>query len=96
LQNVLQREKFRRYLPSEAVPTFVRRVGVIAPFSEEGPIRPLTQDPKDDYLVALALNNGADFLVSGDAHLLDLAEATGPEGHKVRVFTPREFLQELG
>jgi len=44
----------------------------------------------------LALNNEADFLVSGDTHFLDLDEVTGPKGHKVRVFTPREFLQELG
>lgn len=91
----MQREKFRRYLPSEAVPTFIWRVNVISPLSEEGQIRPRTQDPKDDYLVALALNNAADFLVSGDTHLLDLDEVTGPEGHKVRVLTPREFLQEL-
>jgi putative PIN family toxin of toxin-antitoxin system len=96
LQRVLQREKFRRYLPLEAVPTFIRRIRMIVPFSEEGPVRPATEDPKDDYLIALALSNGADVLVSGDPHLLDANEAVGGAGRGVRVLTPREFLEELG
>lgn len=57
----------------------------------------ITGDPKDDYLAALALSESADFLVSGDAHLLDLKQITAPEtGGQVRVLTPREFLKELG
>jgi len=33
---------------------------------------PLSRDPEDDYLVALALAIGADHLVTGDADLLEL------------------------
>jgi putative PIN family toxin of toxin-antitoxin system len=32
---------------------------------------PIISDPKDDYLVALALTAGAEFIVSGDKHLLE-------------------------
>ena len=95
LLRVLQREKFRRYFPGEAVPTFVRRVRMIVPLSEEGPIRRVTGDPDDDYLVALAIRSRAEFLVSGDRHLLDLAEISDGEGRKTRVLAPREFLAEL-
>lgn len=95
LLRVLQREKFRRYFPGEAARTFVRRVRMIVPFSEEGPIRRVTGDPDDDYLVALALRNKAEFLVSGDRHLLDLVEVSDEENHTVHILTAREFLTEL-
>jgi predicted nucleic acid-binding protein len=46
-------------------------------------------DPDDDYLIALARAANADYLVSGDRHLLDL-EAPDPP-----VLTPRQFLDLL-
>jgi len=49
----------------------------------------LTADPDDDYLVVLALEAGADAIVSGDRHLLTLP---GPPA----VWTPRELLARLG
>lgn len=53
-------------------------------------VPPLTRDPDDDYLVALADGGGAEAIVSGD---LDLREATGLP---VVVLTPRELLTRLG
>lgn len=50
----------------------------------------LSPDPDDDYLIALARVAGADYLVSGDRHLLDLADPDPP------VLTPRQFLRLLG
>ena len=44
-------------------------------------------DPGDDYLIGLAASERA-ALVSGDKHLLDLA-------NEIPVFSPREFLQLL-
>lgn len=46
--------------------------------------------PDDDYLIALARIANADYLVSGDRHLLDLAEPNPP------VLTSRQFLDLLG
>jgi uncharacterized protein len=50
---------------------------------------PVTRDPGDDYLVALAVRAGADVLVSGDSDL------TGPKIAGVTVLTPRAFLERL-
>jgi len=51
---------------------------------------PVTRDPKDDYLVALALGADADAITSGDD---DLHAATDLG---VEVLTPRELLTRLG
>ena len=51
----------------------------------------VTRDPKDDPLVACAVEGAADYLVSGDRDLLDLGET-----EKIRMVTPRQFLEILG
>jgi uncharacterized protein len=58
--------------------------------ADPDPTPGITPDPDDDYLVALARAAGARFLVSGDTHLLGLADATPP------ILTPRQFLDVLG
>jgi putative PIN family toxin of toxin-antitoxin system len=76
LEGVLEREKFRRCVALDAARAFVdllRREASVVPDPEEAP--PLrSADPDDDYLIALASSKRAQ-LVSGDAHLLDLADA---------------------
>lgn len=73
LEEVLAREKFRRYVDLDAVRDYVdllRRDAVVADDpAEEPPLR--SADPDDDYLIALAFSQKA-VLVSGDKHLLDL------------------------
>lgn len=49
----------------------------------------VTEDPGDDYLVALAVAANAEVLVSGDSHLTELTDPPVP------VLTPREFLERL-
>lgn len=99
LQEVLSRDKFRRYLSIQDVGEYVLWIEDEATAAADPEIRAsaITRDPKDDYLVALALFERANFLVSGDPHLLDLKQVTasGIEG-QVRALTPREFLEELG
>lgn len=90
LELVLLREKFRRYLDLDAVDKYVELLGrdaaMAADPAEPPPIR--CADPDDDYLIALAHSRSA-ALVSGDGHLLELAE-------KIPVFTPSEFLAVQG
>lgn len=57
---------------------------------EEGIVEPVSRDPKDDYLFALARASGARFLVSGDQHLHGLGGEM-----LTRVITPRDFLDAL-
>lgn len=75
LEEVLAREKFRRYVDLEAVRTYIEvldREG-LAFADPDGPPPLRSADPDDDYLLTLARSQNA-VLVSGDRHLLDLAD----------------------
>jgi len=90
LASVLARRKLRRYITAEEASEYVEglaRIGIsVADPHRE---RPITRDPDDDYLVALARTSGADALISGDR---DLREAD----IDVLVLTPRELIDTLG
>ena len=51
----------------------------------------VSRDPKDDPLVACSMEGNADYLVSGDADLLDLGKH-----ENTRMVSPREFVEILG
>lgn len=89
LESVLMRRKFRKYTSEQEVmeyTAFLKNKAAMLPDPESVPRA--TPDPTDDYLVALALS-AADFLVSGNPHL------TGFEDRRLRVLTPRAFLDLL-
>jgi len=46
------------------------------------------EDPEDDKFIICAVEAGADYIVSGDTHLLKLKEYQG-----IRIVPPREFLR---
>lgn len=86
LESVLRRDKFRRYLELDDVSAGIRLLldegQLVEDSGRPPPLR--CADPDDDYLIALAHQEGA-ALVSGDRHLLDLAGT-------IPVFSPSEFL----
>jgi uncharacterized protein len=86
LESVLRRQKFRRYLALDDVTAGMRLIRrdslLVADPAGPPPVR--CTDPEDDYLIALAYVETA-ALVSGDRHLLDLADT-------LPVFSPSEFL----
>jgi uncharacterized protein len=89
LENVLLREKFRRYISETEVEAFVdlvRRESVLVDDPEPSST-PESEDPGDEYLIALARAERTDALVSGDPHLLRLRRL-------IPVKTPREYLDE--
>lgn len=51
----------------------------------------ISADPDDDKYLSAAREGVADFVVSGDHHLLDLRFYEG-----VRIFSPKRFLEVLG
>jgi uncharacterized protein len=87
MEDVLRREKFSRYVTSRDVADYLLRLRLASTRAKEGEVFPVSPDAKDDYLFALALASGADFLVSGDEHLLDLPPSLTP----VPVCTPSDF-----
>jgi predicted nucleic acid-binding protein len=52
-----------------------------------------SRDPNDDPLLSAALNGEADFLVTGDLDLLELA--SDPRLGSTRMITPRAFVDGL-
>lgn len=91
LREVLVRPKFRRYLSEEEALRFVAAVASATELCPDPMVQSgVTPDPDDDYLVSLAQAAGADFLISGDPHLLALGAIQPP------VLNPRDFLDRLG
>lgn len=88
LSTVLHRPQFRRYLSAADASEFVRVIRELARVMDDPPMdgTPITDDPDDDFSVALAEAVGADALVSGDPHLTTLQRAG------VSVLTPRAAL----
>lgn len=75
----------------EELDAWVDSIGVLADVVSGVPdVRVVESDPDDDMYVAAALDGRADFIVSGDGHLLELEEVDG-----VRIVTPRRFLDLL-
>jgi putative PIN family toxin of toxin-antitoxin system len=90
LDGVLRRPKFRAYVTLDDVQTFVESIRGTAELVDdpEPADEALSQDPADEYLVALARAARVDALVSGDPHLTRLRA-------RIPVRTPREFLDSL-
>ncbi len=51
---------------------------------------PISSDRDDDYVLACAVDGKADFIVSGDPHLLDLKSYK-----KIPILSPREFTEKV-
>jgi putative PIN family toxin of toxin-antitoxin system len=90
LEDVLMRPKFRSYASAPDVEEYIEALtGAALAFEDPGERRAFTADADDDYLVALALAVGADAIVSGDKHLIEMPEPP------VQVMTPRDLLEWL-
>lgn len=90
LDDVCRRPKITALVPPGAVERFLADVrGGAHPVADPTTVAPITRDPGDDYLVALAATLAADHLVTGDADLLDLDDAP------VRITSLRAFADLL-
>lgn len=86
----LLRPKFGRWVSADDAVVFVetlRLSGIVV--DDPTNVEPLSRDPDDDYLVALARTAGASVLVSGDADLTSLALPDLP------IVRPRRFLTTI-
>jgi putative PIN family toxin of toxin-antitoxin system len=90
VETVLARPKFRRYTTLDQAQRYVESLRRECWIGED-PLGPETfsEDPGDDYLIALALATEANVLVSGDKHLTGLTLTPVP------VMSPRAFLERL-
>ncbi|TAF08724.1 MAG: putative toxin-antitoxin system toxin component, PIN family [Nostocales cyanobacterium] len=87
---VTQRPKLQKYFPSQKVHELIqllRTIGVFINITSEVFI---CRDTKDNYLLALAKDSDANFLVTGDQDLLVIAKFENTE-----IVTYQELLQKL-
>lgn len=68
-----------------------RQVDLLLAYSEitepQTKVKAVPEDPKDNMVVECALSANADYIITGDNHLLKLKEYKG-----IKILTPREFL----
>lgn len=86
---VAHREKFRKYFSLEEAEQLIQWFSTTTSV-ELGTIPSRCRDPKDDYLLELAIQAQAIYLVSGDRDLLELGHVEG-----CKIMTVRQFVEEL-
>jgi putative PIN family toxin of toxin-antitoxin system len=90
LAGVLERSKFRRYATEDEARSFVAEVARRCHrVPDPADVRPISRDPNDDYLLALARATDARAVVSGDQDLADLEDPPVP------VLTPAQAVETL-
>lgn len=87
LRVVLNRPKFERYLDGVRRERFLSRLRAAASFVDIRRTVKVCRDAKDDKFLDVAINGGADTIVSGDADLLVLHPFEG-----VEIVTPFAYL----
>ncbi len=88
--DVINRPKFKNIITSSQIQRFF---SLILPRLDYIPLKTstaLSRDPKDNYLLSLALDGKADYLVTGDLDLLVIQEYEG-----IRIMKMMEFRQLL-
>lgn len=88
LERVLAYPKLRKRIPREQAAAFLAYLESNAEVAADGVAAVRTADPDDDCLVGLAQQTRA-AIVSGDRHLLDLAD-------RLPIFPATEWLERLG
>lgn len=86
---VAKRDKFQKYFTEENINRLAAWMDEAMVMVEIGDIPPRCRDPKDDYLLELAVQSKAIYLVSGDNDLLSIGEIEG-----CRIMTFAQFVEE--
>lgn len=72
LKQVTQRPKLQKYFPPEKVNELLLFLNAISLFVEIQSNVKVCRDPKDNFLLAIAQESQADYLITGDQYLLIL------------------------
>lgn len=87
---VISRKKFEKYIRQGQANRFISLImNRLTPMEIKTQVR-LSRDAKDNYLLSMALDCNADYLVTGDPHLLEIKEFG-----KTKILTMAEFLNAI-
>ncbi len=88
---VMGREKFSKYVGEEDIRIFLHALYETASFVRiKSRFKVIREDPDDDIVLRTAYDSKADYIVSGDKHLLSLGEFKG-----TKIVTVEEMLKIL-
>lgn len=88
---VVGRKKFQRYVKEKDIVDFLEAFNSTAKFvNTRSNFRVVKQDPDDDVILATAYDGRADYIVSGDRHLLELKKF-----RRIKIVTVDEMLNFL-
>jgi len=91
LIKVVRRNKFQKYVKEQDLRDFLEVLNVTAKFVHiKSRFKVVKQDPDDDLILRTARDSRADYIVSGDGHLLALKEFRG-----IRIVTVSKMLELL-
>ena len=93
LEAVLKRNKFSgriQELETDVDELLSSLLALAEIYSVGGTIDVIKEDPDDNMFIACALHSGAEYIVSGDKHLLDLRSY-----HGIKIVSPKEFLDKV-
>ena len=90
IPRVTARPKFTRYFSADDVQGFVQFLEEYSTKFQIGNIPQRCRDPKDDFLLELAVVSDADILLSGDADLIDMKQIGS-----CRIMTVTEFTERM-
>jgi putative PIN family toxin of toxin-antitoxin system len=92
IAEVLEREKFRRWITLDEAADFLAAMALLADWVDDRPpeeIPKVCNDPDDDFLIALCQDAGTGILVSGDRAVRSV------EYPNILVYSPAEALELL-
>lgn len=72
LETTINKPKLRKYFIGDALPDMLEAFGAFIDFVVVKSQVEICRDPKDNFLLALAKDGKADFLLTGDKDLLDI------------------------
>lgn len=90
LKLVTSRTKLKKYFEEDKVSDLLSLLDIIAEKIRIRKIDPICRDPKDDFLLALAKESKANYLITGDKDLLHI-KIYG----RTKIVTAREFKEKI-
>lgn len=90
LIRVSQRDKFRKYIPIDQLSSFLVQLQSKSELVDVQSAVMLCRDPADDFLLSLAKDGTADFLITGDKDLLALSQI-----FSTQILTLSAFIEQI-
>jgi putative PIN family toxin of toxin-antitoxin system len=87
--DVIKRPKFHKYASDSDIEDILKTIEDYAEYVEVKTSIDKCRDPKDNFLLSLSLDGKADYLLTGDAALLEIKKIG-----KTRIITISEFLSK--